>query len=64
MRPKTSPRGGAERLAVEDAEDVFEQVVLELLVVLRELVHQRLEVRSMAFIASTSAAPRFAPLAD
>jgi hypothetical protein len=29
MRPKTSPRGGAQRLAVEDAQEVFEQGVVE-----------------------------------
>ena len=42
--PEDVAAGGAERLAVEDAQQVFEQVVLELVVVLGELVQQRLEV--------------------
>ena len=37
--------GGAERLAVEDAQEIFQQVALELIVVLGELTPQRLEVR-------------------
>lgn len=41
--PEDLASGGAERLAVEDAEDVFEDVVLEFVVILRELAEQRHE---------------------
>ena len=43
MRPKMSPLA-VERLAVEDAEQAFEQRVLEFRVVFRGLIKQRLKV--------------------
>ena len=42
--PENVPAGGAQGLAVEIAEDGFEQVVVEAVVVLRKLVEQRREL--------------------
>ena len=42
--PEDIAAGGAEHFAVEDAEDLFEEVALELVVVLGKLALQRLEV--------------------